>query len=684
MFVGIQFSEKDGGGVALVHQKWMTPRKGEVWWPPYKQQDQCDRSLKRGDSPNENWVLYPVERFFFEERLYSSTSSDEEPPAKIKGLSNIVSRKVRAESRELEKALTFNEEIMDKIMQKIIKLITDENKNLKKRAGKVKDRVKELEKKITILEKRLNKEEELGMKIGHVNVCSLTPKINYKKDLLVLENISILGITETWLSYKIPNELIDIDGYHFYKADRGSRGAGVGVYVRNNIDASKYQITSQESRASELLLDTYGLKQIVNDPTRKKSLLDIIVISNTDLVNSEVIHLDMHGITDHQLVLCNLLINLKKPPIKMKTYRDFKLFYFEEFERDLKQLEWADLYNANNIEDKVQLFTNKLMQLFDNHAPLVTRRISKPKDEWYADCIKVMTEERNRRLSKYKHTKNENDWREYADMRNLVKNGSSKGLWNTLQQMNVYSNNNPTLPDCFGDPNSINEYFIQSVERIDTKINDDTLYSTHRISEVCVNKAPYKTSSQITEACDQPELPLFTENNVYIQRSEGLLASIAGASTQPEPINNDSSKAETCLLRQNNERKTATGCVIDMPDVPVSLPVKQLHELLVFEKYLDNETKFSTLVLYFSIIIGGRDLKCKVNAILRHILTNHVTSSLSFLGSRNGKKLFCNLKLKKLITCTEVEITDAIKVWLKHAPKRQAAESKKRDSVGNI
>nr|CAI5817391.1 unnamed protein product [Callosobruchus analis] len=68
-------------------------------------------------------------------------------------------------------------------------------------------------------------------------------------------------------------------------------------------------------------------------------------------------------------------------------------------------------------------------------------------------------------------------------MRNL-KNGGSKRLWNTLQQMNVYNNNNPTLPDCFDDPNSINEYFIQSVERIDTKINNDTLnyYSTHRIS----------------------------------------------------------------------------------------------------------------------------------------------------------------------------------------------------------
>ncbi|VEN33633.1 unnamed protein product [Callosobruchus maculatus] len=222
---------------------------------------------------------------------------------------------------------------------------------------------------------------------------------------------------------------------------------------------------------------------------------------------------------------------------------------------------------------------------------------------------------------------------------------------------------------------------------------------------VCVTAVPYRTSSQLTQACEQQELPLVRENNVYLQTSEGLLPTLTGS--QPEP--NEGSKGESCLLRENNaylkksvallasikaqtdqilnilsQRKTATGCVIDMPqDVPVSLPVKQLHELVVFEKYLENETKFSTLVSYFSTI-GGRDLKCKVNAILRQILTNNVASSLSFLGSRNGKKPFCSLKLIKLITRTENEINDAIKVWLKHAPKRQAADKKKQDSVGDI
>ncbi|KAF5270724.1 hypothetical protein FQA39_LY01462 [Lamprigera yunnana] len=58
MFVGIEFPEDNKSGVALVHRKWLTPRKRQVWWPSYKQQDLFDKSLKKGESANDNWMDY--------------------------------------------------------------------------------------------------------------------------------------------------------------------------------------------------------------------------------------------------------------------------------------------------------------------------------------------------------------------------------------------------------------------------------------------------------------------------------------------------------------------------------------------------------------------------------------------------------------------------------------------------
>lgn len=65
MFVGIQFQANEGSQLALVHTKWLTPRKKEVWWPPYKLQEQYNRALRKGDSPTENWRIFDVARSLF-------------------------------------------------------------------------------------------------------------------------------------------------------------------------------------------------------------------------------------------------------------------------------------------------------------------------------------------------------------------------------------------------------------------------------------------------------------------------------------------------------------------------------------------------------------------------------------------------------------------------------------------
>lgn len=65
MYVGVEFPDEDGGGVALIHTKWLTPRKQEVWWPPSKQR--VSKALKKGESPSHDWRRYNITRIFFKE-----------------------------------------------------------------------------------------------------------------------------------------------------------------------------------------------------------------------------------------------------------------------------------------------------------------------------------------------------------------------------------------------------------------------------------------------------------------------------------------------------------------------------------------------------------------------------------------------------------------------------------------
>lgn len=77
IFVGVEFVANDGGGVGLVHHTWLTPRKKEVWWPPYKQQASFQKALKKGEVPTETtWNLCGVARSFFDiSKLYTYAMS---------------------------------------------------------------------------------------------------------------------------------------------------------------------------------------------------------------------------------------------------------------------------------------------------------------------------------------------------------------------------------------------------------------------------------------------------------------------------------------------------------------------------------------------------------------------------------------------------------------------------------
>nr|CAI5854691.1 unnamed protein product [Callosobruchus analis] len=113
-----------------------------------------------------------------------------------------------------------------------------------------------------------------------------------------------------------------------------------------------------QSNPSQILNDlseTYYLTQIVTNPTRKTSLLDIIAISNTEMVQLVVVHFDMHEISDHQLTLCALSLKHKKQPTIFKTFRNFKYFNLGAFQADLLSFDWRDLYIAEHIDNKVEI-----------------------------------------------------------------------------------------------------------------------------------------------------------------------------------------------------------------------------------------------------------------------------------------------------------------------------------------
>ena len=67
------------------------------------------------------------------------------------------------------------------------------------------------------------------VRLAHLNVRSLLPKLQEITDLLINQGIDVLVLTETWLDQRVHHG-IKFDGYSISRYDRDGRGGGGAQY----------------------------------------------------------------------------------------------------------------------------------------------------------------------------------------------------------------------------------------------------------------------------------------------------------------------------------------------------------------------------------------------------------------------------------------------------------------------
>ena len=128
------------------------------------------------------------------------------------------------------------------------------------------------------------------------------------------------------------------------------------------------------------LFENYNLSQIIQEPTRVSktcsTLLDAIFVTNLSSVQKNgVILADI--ISDHKVIYCELNLSKIATIPKFIKYRCFKNFSYPNFLSDLHQLPWNDILYENIIDNKISMFNNLVITLFDRHAPFREARVTK-------------------------------------------------------------------------------------------------------------------------------------------------------------------------------------------------------------------------------------------------------------------------------------------------------------------
>ena len=185
-----------------------------------------------------------------------------------------------------------------------------------------------------------------------------------------------------------------------------------------------------DSRAQHLvcMLDSFGLKQHVSEPTRKDRILDLVISPcDGDFVRECHVTGPMDE-SDHLTVLASIRARKPKLLMKMVRFHPWKSVDPENFALDLFQSSFV-ANTSDNFSGLLEQFTCSVSEVLDKHAPWRCRRlVLRPPCTWFNSTIA----EARRRCRR-----SERIWRRLRSVRALEDLKQSKSLLATYYRSKV-------------------------------------------------------------------------------------------------------------------------------------------------------------------------------------------------------------------------------------------------------
>ena len=105
-------------------------------------------------------------------------------------------------------------------------------------------------------ENNASRESSCALKVGHLNVRSLTAHLDEVNLLLLREQLDVLCLSETWLTEAVDTSTLLFPGYAICRRDRRHKktGGGVAIVFRNSLRAEQMSVPTANSTLETLWL----------------------------------------------------------------------------------------------------------------------------------------------------------------------------------------------------------------------------------------------------------------------------------------------------------------------------------------------------------------------------------------------------------------------------------------------
>lgn len=269
------------------------------------------------------------------------------------------------------------------------------------------------------------------------------------------------------------------------------------------------------------LIKKYNLTQLIKEPTRitkySQTLLDVIITNNIQsVINSET----SLSIADHHAVSCK--INLRKQRMKPFTVysRNQENYSAEIFQIELQKSNYnfSQMYNTDNVEEQVKIFTKTFTAALDKCAPFKHKTIRRPPARWITNEIRQEIDLKNVLSKEYKNMKHSckkfETQNQYNQQRTLVRKlinkakmqylhkqlkesrSDSKETWNIIKQ--IVPGKAKSNSCNFENPNEIAEKFNHFFAKVGEKTYKEVTISNPTETSTIENKSSYIKSNSHT------------------------------------------------------------------------------------------------------------------------------------------------------------------------------------------
>ena len=185
-------------------------------------------------------------------------------------------------------------------------------------------------------------------------------------------------------------------------------------------------LDSNKSQVLKSVCDIFDLKNMIKKPTcnaanSKPSLLDVILTNDSSNIG-KVCNFNC-GLSDvHNMIAFQINSEIPQCKTKWSTYRSFKKFDSEDFNRDLAQKLSSSHADSvqNDINTQYNNFSSVFIEVANKHAPLKKKKCHPKPAPFMNKALKQAIYKKRMLHNKYQHYSTSKNWEKFRQQRNLV------------------------------------------------------------------------------------------------------------------------------------------------------------------------------------------------------------------------------------------------------------------------